>query len=123
MFEDCTAICEAQTASMALPPQGQAASTAESSTAAPMRILLQERFPPIRSRTDVDQLTNDFNTKHVCDVFTDAITPARDYLRRLKHQAKAGGYEWMRWTSIVSVAQEKAMLKGKRHKAKAAALA
>lgn len=93
MMEDCSAMYEAQKASMTQPPPGQTEGKGSSSTDTPRHILSQARIPPIMSRTYVVQLSIDFKKKHGCDLLTDAVAPARYYLCRLKHQAKAWGLQ------------------------------
>lgn len=111
VFKEC-----AQLDTPALEPPKKASTSASSTQAQapatqnethhPMPQLFQERIPPVITKTEVDQLKAQFEQEYTCEVLTHQVTPARDYLRHIKHQVNTCRLEWLPWTPIVSKHQE-----------------
>lgn len=62
------------------------------------------------SLSSMDALQEKFRQYFPCEVLHEGNTPARDFIRRIRHQQNQGCLEWLPWTNIVSVQQAQRML-------------
>ena len=113
-FRECAKVCKEGTAVIEHPaPPVITTPPAIQTPQSTVTQLITERLPPIRSISDVESLTKEFENMYPCEILTDEVTPARDYIRRVKHQTQTQGLEWMPWTHIVSKSQEQHQIKNK----------
>lgn len=68
--------------------------------------ILQDRVVPVISIPEYERLIVRFKVEFPCELFSDATTPGRSYLRKLNHKTVLQSFEWLSWTSIISKSQE-----------------